>query len=174
MVLNNNKYYNEGRIMRKIIKLIILMLVTSTLSTTALSIKLTDPETPEIPIITGPTEAEFYTQYNYTITSNDPQNDDIYYKVRCSDCPSILQTEYFESGEIIPFQHCWCDYYQKCGPFTIRAKAIDEYGHESEWGSFEIQCNRQIELSPFSNWLTTLFERFLYKIQLINDQILNR
>jgi hypothetical protein len=146
--------------MQKIIKIIFLMLVTSALSTTALSTKLTNPEKPEIPTINGQTEAEFFTPYNYTITSTDPQKDKIYYKIRCSDCPSILITDYIESGEIIPFQHCWCDFYQKCGPFFIKAKAIDEFGHESEWGTFEIQCNQVNEALSYSNLLTILIERF--------------
>ncbi len=125
--------------MRKIIGIFILTLVLSiSMLGNASLMNNVDPETPEIPTITGPSTGVLYKNYNYNITSSDPQNDDIYFVVRCSGCPSIFKTDWFKSGGTLKFNHCWCDFYQNINPFIINAKAIDSKGHESGWAKFEV------------------------------------
>jgi len=101
-----------------------------------------DPETPEIPSITGPLTAELRQYYTYTITSVDHQNDEIFYEVRCSDGPGIHLSDWCESGESILYQHYWTDYYQNSNPFVVYAKATDSKGYESKWGSFEVHIDQ--------------------------------
>jgi len=94
-------------------------------------------EAPSTPIIDGPYEAKLEVVCNYTICSTDPQGDDLYYTVRYSDDPTaIINIGPFTSGVIITISHCWCDEYQTSNPFYLKVKAIDELGHESDWGRF--------------------------------------
>lgn len=151
-----NEYYIVflGRLeyMRKIIIVFILMqvLTLSIFCKGALIIN-NDPEAPEIPIITGLESGEVGQEYCYNITTSDPQNDDVYFIIRCSDCPAIYDTEYIKSGETLMFNHCWCCFYQKSNPFVIRAKAIDVKGYESDWGEFEVNLtNITIKSCSFS------------------------
>ncbi len=112
-----------------------------------------DPETPEIPTITGPSIVVGVVNhcYNYTITSSDPQNDDIYFVVRTSDCPAILKTDWFKSGGTLKFNHCWGDFYQNTNTFKIHAKAVDSKGHESGWGELVVKPPMVKDISfPFS------------------------
>jgi len=91
-----------------------------------------DPESPEIPTITGPSTGEIDQKYYYNISTTDPQNDDIHFIIICSDCPAaIFKSEWFKSGETLKYNHCWCCFYQKSNPFKIYAKAIDNKGYES-------------------------------------------
>ena len=128
--------------MRKIIGIFILTLVLSiSMLGNASLLNNVDPETPEIPTITGPSIGVGVVNqcYNYTITSSDPQNDDIYFVVRTSDYPAILETDWFKSGGTLKFNHCWGDFYQNINPLTIHAKAVDSKGHESGWGEFVVK-----------------------------------
>jgi hypothetical protein len=96
-------------------------------------------QAPSTPIIEGPCEAEIGETCFYTVTSTDPQGDDLYYEVRYSDDPSFnIRGGPFKSGEKITFVHCWDDSYQDYNPFVIRVMAVDEYDHESDWGRFEV------------------------------------
>jgi hypothetical protein len=114
-----------------------------------------DPEPPEIPTITGNSTGELERKYYYNITTTDPQNDDIYFVIMCSDCPTVIKTEWFKSGEKFMFSHCWCCFYQTSNPFIIRAKAIDSKGYESDWGEF------QVTISKNKASLSTPFQQFL-------------
>jgi hypothetical protein len=101
-------------------------------------INILDPETPEVPTITGQSTGKLGQKYYYNITTTDPQDDDIYFNIRCSDCNAIFNSEWFKSGEKYMFSHCWSCFYQLSNPFYIRAKAIDSKGYESDWGEFQV------------------------------------
>ncbi len=113
--------------------LLIICLMLPIITTTA-----TTSQQPSIPEISGPNKAKLGESCNYTIKSTDPQGDRIYYTIRCSDDQiKTIELGPYQSGETITFNHCWCDFYQKTNPFTLRVKAHDESGHESDWGVFE-------------------------------------
>ncbi|HMA82715.1 MAG TPA: hypothetical protein VKP59_00635 [Candidatus Thermoplasmatota archaeon] len=117
----------------KIIALCIMML----LSIPILPVSATDDQSPNIPVIEGPCESKCGEMCEYSIKSTDPQGDNIFYSVRCSDDVAYIELGPYESGEIINFSHCWWTFYQHTNPFVLRVKAKDTYGHESEWGTFE-------------------------------------
>jgi hypothetical protein len=150
--------------MHKLIVFLIAMLFISTIAPSAYTLSVTNPENPEKPTITGPTNGKLYEEYEYTITSEDPQNDDICYIVRCSDCPSIFQSEWFESGETMMFHHCWYDFYQKSGPFKILAKAVDSHGFESEWGTFEISIENIHLKNRYTNRIHHIINNILLQL----------
>ena len=151
--------------MRKIIGIFILTLVIylPTLCNASLMNNV-DPETPQIPTITGPSSGELYKKYTYSITTSDPQHDDIYFVIRCSGCPSIFNTDWFKSGGTLKFNQCWCDFYQNTNPFIISAKAIDSKGHESGWAKFEVNItNLHNDSFPFS-FVKQIFRTLLNRL----------
>ena len=131
-----------------------------------------DPEAPEIPTITGMESGEVGQEYCYNITTSDPQNDDIYFVIRCSDCPTIYSTEYIKSGETQVFNHCWCCFYQKSNPFVIRAKAVDVKGYESDWGEFEVNLTnitfKSYSFSFINQILRVFLNRFFFNFSIFS------
>lgn len=118
-----------------------------------------DPEAPYPPTIIGSNEGKLHQKYTYEIKSEDPQCDNICYKIICSDVPVIYNSQYCESGEILIYNHTWDDFYQKESPYIINAKAIDCYGHESEWSSFEISISKnKIINNPIIKILNNFFQ----------------
>lgn len=150
--------------MKKIIRFLILIQVLS-LSISCNSVFVTnyDPESPGIPTITGPATGEVGKQYFYNITSSDPQNDEIYFIIRCSDCPAVFNSNWIESGDTIIFNHCWCCFYQKSNPFTILAMAIDSKGYESDWCKFKVNITNIDDKSHSFLLVNQIFNMFLYR-----------
>ena len=148
----------------KIIALSIMML----LSIPLFPVSATDDQSPSIPEIAGPCKSKCGELCEYTIQSKDPQEDDIYYSVRCSDDVACIELGPYKSGELVKFCHCWWTFYQTTNPFVLRVKAKDTYGHESEWATFETNLTdikiKENIISPnnflFFQLLTHLLDRF--------------
>jgi parallel beta-helix repeat protein len=105
---------------------------------------------PDIPTITGPNSGKTNIEYDFTFNSTDPDGDAIMYIIDWGD-NTTEWTEYNDSGEEIILKHTW----NETGVYIIRAKAIDIYGAESDWGTFEVSIPRDkyIQKSPFLNFL---------------------
>jgi hypothetical protein len=85
---------------------------------------------PNKPNIDGPNSGNLEEMCNYTISSIDPDGDDVYLYVGWpTSCPVLPWFGPYKSGEEVKFSCCW--EYQ--GTFSIRVKAQDTYGEESEW-----------------------------------------
>jgi hypothetical protein len=151
------------------ITICILMLVSLSFS----SVAATDDQSPSIPEIHGPCESKCGEMCEYTIQSIDPQGDNIYYSVRCSDDIACIELGPYESGEIIKFCHCWWTFYQHTNPFQIRVKAKDDYGHESEWGVFETNLTdiriKDVILSPQHSVLFQLVNLLINRFSIQGD-----
>ncbi len=90
---------------------------------------------PEIPIITGPTSGNAGKEYNYTFVSIDPDGEDIAsYTIDWGDDNTEVVEGLFASGEEIVVNHTWSEK----GTYTIRAKAADVHGIESDWGTLTV------------------------------------
>ena len=123
-----------------------------------------DPEAPDPPTIIGPTEGKLHQKYNYEIKSEDPQCDNICYKIICSDMPVIYNSPFCESGETLFYNHSWDDYYQTESPYIVNAKAIDCHGHESEWSTFEVSISKnKIIINPIIQILNNIFQILIIK-----------
>lgn len=120
-----------------------------------------DPEAPNPPIISGPSQGKLHYRYSYEITSEDPQCDNICYTIRSSDLPVIYMSKFCESGTTIIYNHSWDDFYQKEPPYMLNAKATDCLGHESEWSTFEVSIPRNKII------INTIFEKILTIISLL-------
>jgi len=159
----------------KIIAICVLMLLFVPIFAVPVSAFDQEPSTPNIE---GPCEVEIGEMCFYTVSSTDPQGDDIFYEIRYSDDPSIkLRSERCKSGETITFPHCWDVVYQDYNPFVIQVMAIDEYDHESNWSRFEVNVtNAKIGKLRINNldinlFLKTsifqFFEKLIDRLQLL-------
>ena len=85
--------------------------------------------------------------YTYTITSVDPEGDDIVeYIVNWGDGPDETLSGPFPSGSPQSKSHTWTSQ----GTFIIKAKAIDINGGESDWSEFSVTIPRDKSFnSPF-------------------------
>ncbi|UCF50558.1 MAG: hypothetical protein JSU91_03505 [Thermoplasmatales archaeon] len=119
---------------------------------------------PNIPTIKGPTVGKKGIKYDYKFSSNDPQNDDVFYYVIWGDEQNGKWIGSYSSGEEVTFSHIW----DKNGEYTIMAKARDTSGAESDWGNFDITIprSRSIYHSLFLRLLEQypILERLFYFI----------
>ena len=107
------------------------------------------PNTPEI---TGPTTGKINQEQEYMIVTTDPEGDDVYYWVEfCADCQDAEWSGSYKSGEEFVIGHTW----SSSGDYTVRAKAKDSQGLESDWGSLEVSMPKNKAVN------TPLFLQFL-------------
>ncbi len=71
--------------------------------------------------------------YEYNFTSNDPDNDDVFFYVDWGDGTFEDWVGPYFSGETITINHTWP---AKTMIYQIKTKAKDTYGSESDWGTF--------------------------------------
>ena len=100
---------------------------------------------PEKPIITGPISGKFGKEYEYTIISSDPEDDDITYSLDWG-IGVLLAYGPYNSGEEIKLTNTW----NEEGNYTILVKAKDSYGGESDWATLEVSMPKS-KMKSFQN-----------------------
>ena len=124
---------------------------------------------PNNPIIDGPNSGKPGTAYEYNFTSIDQDGHDIaeYIINWGDDSGEETISGPFESGEEVTGSHSWTSQ----ETFTIKAKAKDIYGAESNWSEFEVSIprNKLVYNSLFLWFLERfpLLERLLSLIRVI-------
>ena len=111
------------------------------------------PSTPEI---TGSTSGKPGKEYEYTLKSTDTDGNKIYYFVNWSDGTTETWIGPYASNEEVIISHAW----EEKDTYTIKVKAKDYYGNESNWATLEVTIPKNKVFNynfPFLNWL---FERF--------------
>jgi glutaredoxin len=98
---------------------------------TGVNLPPTDPE------IDGPTRGKPNIVYNFTFVSTDPDNNSIKYIIDWGD-KSSNETILYESEEVVTLSHSWGNK----SKYTIKARAIDEYGARSELSQHVIDIPR--------------------------------
>lgn len=93
---------------------------------------------PNPPTITGQTNGNAGTPYTYTFTSTDPNGDQVSYYVDWGDNTNTGWFGPFASGTPQTKSHTWSTQ----GTYTIKAKAKDIYGAESDWGTLTVTMPR--------------------------------
>ncbi len=83
---------------------------------------------PKTPTIDGPTNGTTGASYDYTLFSEDPDGDDVYYWIDWGDGTSSDWIGPYTSGEEITSSHVW----NEPGEYEIIAKSKDKY-FESSW-----------------------------------------
>jgi len=111
---------------------------------------------PTIPDIDGPANGKAGTEYDYTFVSTDPDGDQIKYIIDWGD-DTTDTTEFYNSGVDVTVSHTWSEQ----GDYILKAKAVDEYDGESDWGTLEVTMPRnKISTNPFLQLLEWFMNRF--------------
>ena len=87
------------------------------------------PLTPEPP--SGEISGEIHVEYLYTMNTEDPDGDDIYYLIDWGDDTESEWLGPFESGETCTTTHIW----ENQGLYQLRVRAKDEHGIQSNWSN---------------------------------------
>jgi len=110
---------------------------------------------PHPPTITGPASGNAKTTYTYTFTTMDPDGDNVSYFVDWGDNTASGWLGPYPSDVEQSASHSW----SKKGTYTIRIKAKDTWGAESDWGTLGVHMPLSYE-PPHSRFFEWLFERF--------------
>jgi len=117
------------------------------------------PQTPEKPA--GETEGYYGTLYNYSTLSYDEEGDHLYYQIDWGDSSESLWLGPYNHNETMTFNHLWT----KPGYYSIKMKAKDGSGAESEWSTplFIQMDNRPpfIPNNPFPPHTATNIEKHI-------------
>jgi len=111
---------------------------------------------PNKPKIQGPHAGKFKEKYNYTFSATDPEGSNVYFWIDWGDGNVVEWYGPYSSGEEFTLDHTWTEK----GTYTLKVKAKDNKGAESEWANLEVMMPKN---KPFIfnfyllNWL---FERF--------------
>jgi outer membrane protein assembly factor BamB len=112
---------------------------------------------PEPPMISGETNGDAGKRYWYTFNSVDSDRNPVSFYIEWGDDTTTGWTMERGTGENCYFDHTWSE----TGTYTIRAKAKDVAGEESDWGVLEVTMPRTRTSYDF------LFLRFLEQFPLL-------
>jgi hypothetical protein len=118
------------------------------------TITIFENDQPGTPIIDGPSSGKVGTEYDYTFTAIDSDGNQIKYIIDWGD-NNTDTTDFYDSGVTVTVPHTWSEK----GIYTIKAKAVDEYDAESDWGTLEVN----MPLGKIS--AITVFYQFLQQHQ---------
>jgi rhodanese-related sulfurtransferase len=107
---------------------------------------------PDTPTITGTTNGKPETEYPYTISSTDPEGDDVHYYINWSDGTDTMYIGPYSSGEEVIVNHIWTEK----GAYVVKVKTWDYYRAESDWGTLEVSVPKNKVIN-----INSLFLRFL-------------
>jgi len=110
---------------------------------------------PSVPTITGPASGKTGTSTDYVFTTTDPKGGQVFYYIDWGDGQNSGWVGPYASGATQTVSHTWATK----GSYTIKAKAKDTGGHESEYGTLPITMPMTMT-PPFLQFLEKLFERF--------------
>jgi len=119
---------------------------------------------PSKPIIEGPSSGEDGVEYFYTFTSFDEDGEELRYYIDWGDDKVTGWTEGYSSGEPCELYHTW---YSE-GSFTIKAKALNSYNEESDWGELEVSMPRSKSRGDLFEILLNNFMKLSLKFELLN------
>jgi hypothetical protein len=113
------------------------------------------PDTPDQP--TGETNGDINTPYTYTSTTDDSDNDQVYYNWSWGDDTYSGWLGPYNSGAVATAEHTWTTE----GDYSIKVKAKDTKDGESDWSDplpITMPCSFNIPLHWF-------WERFFQRFQ---------
>ena len=118
---------------------------------------------PNIPLIKGPSKGKPGVEYTFYISTNDPNNDDIYYYIDWGDETDSNWLGPYESDKEITVSHKW----DEKGNYKIRARAKDIFDCIGEWSEISISVPRSRTINnPF---LKLLLENYPILYQLLKE-----
>ena len=116
---------------------------------------------PNKPTIKGPTRGKVGQTYEYTISTTDPEGNDVWYLVGWGDKTTTGWIGPYKSGKEITISHSW----NIKMTFTIRVQAKDIFNEKSEVATLSVTIprNKQSTNTLFLQFL----ERFMYHFPLL-------
>ncbi len=120
-------------------------------------LEIDDNSPPDSPLISGEDKGKVGEEMEYTFSGVDPNNDNLCFYIDWGDGSSEW-TEFISSTDDISVTHVWTEE----GSYDIKAKCVDQFGGESDWGTLSITMpkTKEISISFFKLILYTFFERF--------------
>jgi hypothetical protein len=119
-------------------------------------------EPPYVPSIIGETNGKTGTEYDYSFSSVDPDDDNVQFFIDWGDNDEL--SEYIGSGEDLIISHKW----NSEENYTIRAKAIDINGFESDWVNLDVSIPKSKQFNIINLWLSRLIQQFSILENLLN------
>ncbi len=111
---------------------------------------------PDEPKIKGTHAGKFKEEYNYTFSATDPEGSNVHFWIDWGDGTNTGWIGPYTSDEEFTLSHTWTEK----GTYTLKAKAKDNKGAESEWAQLEVMMPKN-KLFIFNFYLLNwLFERF--------------
>jgi hypothetical protein len=121
---------------------------------------------PFAPEIEGPNAGKIKEVYDYNFTASDPNGDNMTYYVEWGD--GDINEGSIESGDKFTLTHSW----NVTGDYTIKAKAKDVFGAESEWSTFDVSITKSKSyIVLIQLLLQKFFQRFLIFEKILNQII---
>ena len=122
-----------------------------------------DNTPPGIPTIEGPVKGKAGVEQEYTISSVDPDGDDVYFWVQWYEgCPGISWDGPYQSGEEVVYKHT----YEEKGNYQIRVQAKDVNDELSDWGTLDVSMPKAMQKSTYI--YIRFLERFPFLSNIIN------
>ncbi len=115
---------------------------------------LSDNTPPDIPTINGPDEGVPNEEYEFTLSADDLQGDNVCFYIDWGD-GTFEWTDLDSAGEEIIVKHIW----ESKKSYEIKVKSIDQFCAKGEWGKLEINIPRIKTAND--NLLMCLFYRFI-------------
>jgi hypothetical protein len=112
---------------------------------------LEDNTAPAIPNIDGPNKGKPGVEYDYILSADDPQGDDVCFYIDWGD-DTFEWTDLDSSGEETTVSHTW----ESKGTYEIKVKSIDQYCAESDWGTLSVSIPKSRESTTMSLFLWLL------------------
>jgi len=98
---------------------------------------------PDIPEIDGTTKGRKGIEYKYDFSTDDPEENNVYYYIDWGDNTNSGWYGPYTSGSEKSLSHTW----EESGVYVIKIKAKDTFGEESDWNTLEVSMPKKI----FSN-----------------------
>jgi hypothetical protein len=89
---------------------------------------------PGVPTITGPSTGKKNTEQTFQISTEDPDDDEVFYFIDWGDETDSGWIGPYASGETITAAHTWSEK----GAYLVRVKAKDEFDVETDWTTLEL------------------------------------
>ena len=117
---------------------------------------------PNKPSISGPNTGKLGTEYDYTISTTDPDGDQVFFFIDWGDGSSEDWDGPHDSDENVIYKHTWT----KTKTYKVRVRAKDTYDAESDWSELEIKITNPRTRLKFNNllWNFISYFRILFPI----------
>ena len=109
---------------------------------------------PEKPTINGKIKVRAGIEYSYFISTNDPEDDSVFYYINWSDGTDTLYIGPYKSGEQINVNHTW----KGDGTYLIKVKAWDQFQAESDWATLEVTMPKARSIASLQQLIHLLCE----------------